>query len=105
MPAPKTPQSIVIRWRRYGANGGCWRADLPPGNGLDSGFVESQSRDTVERFAQVIADRYGWPIVREERDPNPQHIGGNAEDCPACDLIPADQFDYPWLCPATKDRR
>jgi hypothetical protein len=28
---------IRIRWRRYGRNGGRWRADLPSGNGINSG--------------------------------------------------------------------
>lgn len=58
--------TIRIRWRRYGAHGGRWRADLPPGNGLDSGSIESTSLDTVERIAAKIADRHGYPIIREE---------------------------------------
>lgn len=58
---------IHIRWRRYGEHGGRWRADLPPGNGVDSGWVESTSLDTVERIATAVADRYGYTIVREER--------------------------------------
>lgn len=61
-----TPPTIRIRWRRYGRHGGRWRADLPPGNGVDSGAIESRSRDTVERLANIVADRYGYPIHREE---------------------------------------
>lgn len=38
---------ITIRWRRYGRHGGKWCADLPPGNGIDSGSIESSSLDTV----------------------------------------------------------
>ena len=57
---------IRIRWRRYGRHGGRWRADLPPGNGLDSGSIESTSLDTVERMAAEIADRYGYRIMKEE---------------------------------------
>jgi hypothetical protein len=56
---------VVIRWCRYGKNGGRWRADLPPGNGIDSGFVESSSLDTVERVAADVAERYGYEMVRE----------------------------------------
>jgi hypothetical protein len=67
---PTTPEriedkKITIRWRRYGRTGGKWRADLPEGNGIDSGSIESPSLDTVERFAGVVAERYGYPIVRE----------------------------------------
>jgi hypothetical protein len=65
--AESAEQKITIRWRRYGRNGGKWRADLPPGNGLDSGYIESTSLDTVERFAAIAAERDGYPIVREEK--------------------------------------
>lgn len=62
--ASETLTAIVIRWRRYGS-GGRWRADLPPGNGIDSGVIESTSRDAVERIAAHMAERYGYPIVRK----------------------------------------
>ena len=66
MPEPTSSPQITIRWRRYGRTGGKWRADLPPGNGIDSGHIESTSLETVELFAAQVADRYGYPIVREE---------------------------------------
>ncbi|TDB76797.1 hypothetical protein E1264_38070 [Actinomadura sp. KC216] len=47
---------IRIRWRGYGAHGGRWRADLPPGAGIDSGSIESKSLDTVDRMAREIAE-------------------------------------------------
>lgn len=56
---------ITIRWRRYG-QGGRWRAELPPGHGIDSGWIESTSRDTVREMAAVIADRHGWTIFEED---------------------------------------
>jgi hypothetical protein len=72
MPEPTAPErvegkKIAIRWRRYGRTGGKWRADMPPGNGIDSGTIESVSLDTVELFASVVAERYGYEIVREEK--------------------------------------
>jgi hypothetical protein len=60
------PPRIRIRWRRYGKHGGRWRADLPPGNGIDSGSIESTSRDTVERTASEIAAHHGYAIDLEE---------------------------------------
>ena len=67
-PTPETATAIpeiVIRWRRYGRTGGKWRADFPPGNGIESGYVESSSRDTVEAMAAVVAERYGYQISCE----------------------------------------
>lgn len=64
---PAIPE-IVIRWRRYGRTGGKWRAEFPPGNGIDSGYVESFSLDTVEYAAAVVAQRYNYRIVREDAD-------------------------------------
>lgn len=66
MPDPTAPPQITIRWRRYGRTGGKWRAEMPPGNGIDSGSIESTSLATVEALAAVVALRYGYPIVREE---------------------------------------
>lgn len=62
----ETRGEIRIRFRRYGKHGGRWRADFPPGNGIDSGSIESTSLDTVERMAAEIADRYGYRIMKEE---------------------------------------
>lgn len=60
-----TPK-IRIRWRRYGPTGGRWRAEFPPGNGVDSGYVESSSLDTVEQIAAAVANHYGYRVVRDD---------------------------------------
>lgn len=71
--APQTPtqprQEIHIRWRRYGKHGGRWRAEFPPGHGIDSGWVESKSLDTVKGMANLMALRTGHTVtVHEEPD-------------------------------------
>lgn len=60
--------TITIRWRRYGKTGGRWRADLPPGHGLDSGWIESPQLDLVRDMAKIIAARRGWTVTTEETD-------------------------------------
>lgn len=53
-----------------------------------------------------------WPLIRRTTSrrrkrlvkvsalPKPDHTGGNAEDCPACDVR---TMPYPWVCPGEPD--
>ncbi|MEU3447224.1 hypothetical protein AB0H29_08335 [Streptomyces thermolilacinus] len=51
-------------------------------------------------YATWITSRTGWP-ARRDAGPPPEHVGGNAEDCRACDSNP--NPPYPFLCPGPAD--
>lgn len=42
---------------------------------------------------------YGWAEATVDEVP-PAHVGGNAEDCPACG---GTNPPYPFICPGPKD--
>lgn len=71
-PTPESPalggagKEIRIRWRRYGSHGGRWRAEFPPGYGIESGWIESKSLDTVKGIANLLALRYGHTVTVQE---------------------------------------
>ncbi|OLT24362.1 hypothetical protein BJF79_13545 [Actinomadura sp. CNU-125] len=64
------------------------------------GYLVKLTTEDVEALAENLARNVEaakrW---RVEQGPRPVHVGGNAEDCPACDLIPSAEIPYPWHCP------
>lgn len=66
--------------------------------GLDVRLTVEDAEHLAEQLAEDAAEGRAWRVAAG-RVPAPEHVGGNAEDCPACALIPSDQIPYPWHCP------
>lgn len=52
---------ITIAPRRAG-HGYRWRATLPAAYGIDNGFIESTSRDTVRMAVEILAQQNDYEI-------------------------------------------
>lgn len=79
---------------------GEWSWESIPSEREDEWLAEHRfDLDTAQRLAKqaaphiVVNGRTALEVYR--RNP-PQHVGGNAEDCPACH---GTNPDYPFICP------
>ncbi|MFD0902355.1 hypothetical protein [Actinomadura sediminis] len=70
------------------------------------GYLVKLTTEDVEALAENLArnveDAKRWRVLQ---GPPPVHVGGNAEDCPACALVPSAEIPYPWHCPGPEEAR
>lgn len=101
-PARPGPGAIVHRTVEYLLQtqqpDGTW--EMSSGPNQDRTYAEQRlqrHRERMPDFVHRLVERTTTVTVRQLAEQQPTvHTGGDAEDCPACDL---DRLPYPWICP------
>jgi hypothetical protein len=65
-------------------------------HGLELRLTAEAADLLAVQLAENVVEARAW---RSRSGPPPVHVGGNAEDCPACALVPSEEIPYPWHCP------
>ncbi|MDX3637800.1 hypothetical protein PV728_48030 [Streptomyces europaeiscabiei] len=108
---PRRHFTITVEWRGsqswavldgpycLGKDGG-WEYEPLPSNRDDEWLAAHRfDLDTAQQLAKQAAPHLvvnGRTALDTYRSDPPRHIGGNAEDCPACH---GTNPDYPFICP------
>lgn len=112
-PAPDPlRQQYAAAIHRYDYEHGLSGNDIPSAHHRGEADAVLAVRDTeLQQLRDLLGEAVGWIHEGELREricaelnppqePTPPavHIGGNAEDCPACSAVD-DPSPYPWICP------
>ncbi|MEU7416738.1 hypothetical protein [Streptomyces antibioticus] len=78
-----------------------WGTATPLPDGYDAWFeLVERHDDGIDTGPGIIVRHRIEPVVGEQPDTQEtRHVGGNAEDCPACQERGFDMLSHPWTCP------